>query len=73
MQLLTRYGRYGLDLAKYLDLSNFKQYDQAHFHAGTYSLQMELKGWAMRSVDGRPTPQGVWVGTVTSNILQVHF
>jgi hypothetical protein len=62
-----------LDLAKYLDLSNSKQNDQAHFHAGTYSLQMELKGWPMRSVDGRPAPQGVWVGTVTSNILQVHF
>jgi hypothetical protein len=61
-----------LDLAKYFDLSNSKQYDQAHFHAGTYSLQLELKG-PMRSVDGRSTPQGVWVGTVTSNILQVHF
>jgi hypothetical protein len=62
-----------LDLAKYLDLSNSKQYDQAHFHAGTYSLQMELTGPPMRYVDGRPTPPGVWVGTVTSNILQVHF
>jgi hypothetical protein len=62
-----------LTLAKYLDLSNSKQYDQAHFHAGTYSLQMELTGPPMRYVDGRPTPPGVWVGTVTSNILQVHF
>jgi len=62
-----------LDLAKYLDLSNSKQYDQVHFHAGTYSLQMELTGPPMRYVDGRPTPPGVWVGTVTSNILQVHF
>jgi hypothetical protein len=64
-----------LDLTKYLDLSNSKQYDQAHFHAGTYSLQMELKGWPrpMWSVDGSPTPQGFWIGTVTSNNLQVHF
>ena len=62
-----------LDLTKYLDLSNSKQYEQAHFHAGTYSLQMELTGPPIRYVDGRPTPQGVWVGTVTSDILQVYF
>src|SRR5580700_6449086 len=62
-----------LDLTKYLDLSNSKQYEQAHFHAGIYSLQMELTGPPIRYVDGRPTPQGVWVGTVTSDILQVYF
>lgn len=62
-----------LSLTKYLDLSNSKQYDQARFPAGTYSLQMELTGPPTRFVDGRPTPQEVWVGTVTSNILQVHF
>jgi hypothetical protein len=62
-----------LDLTKYLDLSNTKHYDQAHFHAGTYAMQMELTGPPIRYVDGRPTPPGVWVGTVTSNILQVHF
>jgi hypothetical protein len=47
-----------LDLTKYLDLSNSKQYEQAHFHAGTYSLQMELTGPLIRYVDGRPTAQG---------------
>jgi hypothetical protein len=62
-----------LDLTKYLDLSNSKQYEQAHFHAGTYLLQMELTGPPIRYVDGRPTPPGVWVGTVTSNVLQIHF
>jgi hypothetical protein len=62
-----------LDLTKYLDLSNSKQYDQAHFHTGTYALQMELTGPPTRYVHGRPTPPEVWVGTVTSNILQVHF
>jgi hypothetical protein len=61
-----------LDLTKYLDLSDSKQY-QARFHAGTYSLQMELTGPPIRYVDGRPTAPGVWVGTVTSNVLQIHF
>jgi hypothetical protein len=62
-----------LDLTNYLDFSNSKQYEQAHFHAGTYSLQMELMGPPIRYVDGRPTPPGVWVGTVTSNVLQIDF
>jgi hypothetical protein len=62
-----------LELTKYLDLSDSKRYDQTDFHAGTYSLQMELTGWPMRSVDGPSAPRGFWVGTVTSNILQVHF
>jgi hypothetical protein len=62
-----------LDLTKYLDLSNSKQYDQAHFHAGTYSLRMELTGPPIRYVDGLSTPPGVSIGAVTSNVLQVHF
>src|ERR1700688_1463844 len=62
-----------LHLTKFLALSNSKQYDQAHLHAGTYSLQMELTGPPIRHAEGRPTPPGVLVGTVTSNILQVHF
>jgi hypothetical protein len=62
-----------LDLTKYLDLSNSKQYAQAHFPAGTYTLQMELSGPEIQYDDGRPTPPGVGVGTVTSNILQIHF
>jgi hypothetical protein len=62
-----------LDLTKYLDLSNSKQYDQAHLHAGTYSLKMELTGPPIRYVDRRSTPRGVSIGAVTSNVLQVHF
>jgi hypothetical protein len=62
-----------VDLTKYLDLSNSKQFVQAHFPAGEYSLQMELMGPTIQYEDGRPTPPGVWVGTVTSSILQVHF
>jgi hypothetical protein len=62
-----------LDLTKYLDISNSKQYVQAHFPAGTYALQVELMGPTIRYEDGRPAPPGVWVGTVTSNVLQVYF
>lgn len=62
-----------LDLTKYLDISNSRRYVQAHFPAGAYSLQMELTGPVILYADGRATPPGVWVGTVTSNVLQVHF
>ena len=36
-------------------------------------LQMELSGPEIQYDDGRPTPPELWVGTVTSNILQIHF
>ena len=35
-----------LDIGKYLDFSNSKQYDLARFPAGNYSLQAELTGEA---------------------------
>jgi hypothetical protein len=62
-----------LDLTKYLDFSNSRQYKQVHFHAGAYRLQVDLTGPPIRYVDGRATPQDVWVGTVMSNVLKIHF
>jgi hypothetical protein len=62
-----------LDLGKYLDLSDSKEYVDATFHAGTYSLRAELTGPLRQFTDGTPSPVGTWKGTVTSNILQVRF
>ena len=61
-----------LDLGKYLDLSDSKQYVSARFHAGTYSLQAELTVSPMTGPNQRP-PIKTWIGTVSSNILQVRF
>jgi hypothetical protein len=56
-----------LDIGKYLDLADSKQYDVARFPAGVYSLQVEL----------RPIPSDgkvkYWAGTLSSNALKVHF
>lgn len=62
-----------LDLGKYLDLSDSKEYEGATFHAGTYSLWAELTGHLIQRTDGTHSPAGTWKGTVTSNILQVRF
>jgi hypothetical protein len=52
-----------LDIGKYLDLSDSKQYDVARFPAGVYSLQAELRQM--------PSDRNVkyWAGTVSSNAL----
>jgi hypothetical protein len=62
-----------LDLGKYLDLSDSKEYEEATFHSGTYSLWAELTGHLIQRSDGTSSPAGTWKGTVTSNILQVRF
>jgi hypothetical protein len=59
-----------LDIGKYLDLSDSKQYQMARFPAGKYSLQVELRY--------NPPESGVprskyWTGTVSSNIVEIHF
>jgi len=69
-----------LSLGKYLDLSDSQQYGVFRFHAGTYSLQVELSGtdnWLVLIPKTSPLystfKATVWTGTVKSNILQIHF
>jgi hypothetical protein len=59
-----------LDIGKYLDLSDSKQYAMARFPAGKYSLQAELT--QSESYLG-PTKIKYWAGAVSSNILEVRF
>jgi hypothetical protein len=59
-----------LDIDKYLDLSDSTQYEEARFPAGKYSLQAELR--EMPSQSNVATTKH-WVGTVSSNILEVGF
>jgi hypothetical protein len=59
-----------LDIGKYLDLSDSKQYQAARFPAGKYALQTELR--EMPSEWNMATTKH-WVGTVSSNILELHF
>lgn len=49
-----------LELGKYLDLSDSKEYESARFHAGTYSLRAELTGPLRQFTDGTPLPVGTW-------------
>jgi hypothetical protein len=60
-----------LDIGKYLDLSDSKQYQgMARFPSGKYSLQAELRYMPRES--GVPRSK-YWIGTVSSNIVEVHF
>jgi hypothetical protein len=61
-----------LDIGKYVDLSDSKQYDGARFSAGNYSLQAEL------TTEPSEIPQtlktkNIWTGRITSNSVQVQF
>ena len=58
-----------LAIGKYLDLSDSRQYEQARFPAGKYSLQAELRKTPSHSKAWTTN----WVGTVSSNILEVRF
>jgi hypothetical protein len=58
-----------LDIGKYLDLSDSRQYEQARFPAGKYSLQAELRKTPSHSRAWTTN----WVGTISSNILEVRF
>jgi hypothetical protein len=59
-----------LDIGKYLDLSDSKQYEEARFPAGKYSLQAELREMPSQA---NVATTNYWVGTVSSNILEVGF
>jgi hypothetical protein len=59
-----------LDIGKYLDLSDSKQFVQARFPAGKYSLEAELTYMPPESAVPR---YGNWTGSVTSNTVEVDF
>lgn len=61
-----------LDISKYVDLSDSRQYVGATFPAGKYSLQAEL---ATESSDIPPNlkTKNVWTGRITSNSVPVQF
>jgi len=62
-----------LEIGKYVDLSDSKQYDGARFPAGKYSLQAELKVERSEIPKSMLKTTNVWVGSVTSNIVQIQF
>jgi len=62
-----------LDIGKYVDLSDSKQYDGARFPAGKYSLQAELTTERSEIPKSMLKTKNVWVGRATSNIVQVQF
>jgi hypothetical protein len=62
-----------LDLSKYFDLTDSKQYDAARFHAGNYLLQAEF---AMKPSDARNLilhATNPWSVRTYSNTIQVQF
>jgi len=62
-----------LNLGKYVDLSDSKQYDGARFPAGNYSLQAELTTAPSDIPKSMPKTTKVWVGEASSNTVQVQF
>jgi len=62
-----------LDVGKYLDLSDSKQYDEARFPAGNYSLQAELTTAPSDIPTSLLKTKNVWSGRAGSNTLQVQF
>lgn len=62
-----------LDLGKYFDLTDAKQYEMARFHAGDYTLQAEFTMRPSNSKTVSPSSTNVWSGLVYSNTVQVHF
>jgi hypothetical protein len=59
-----------LDIGKYFDLSDSKQYQEARFPAGKYSLQAEL---SQMPSEWDAATKGHWTGRVSSNIVEVLF
>jgi hypothetical protein len=62
-----------LDIGKYVDLSDSKQYDGARFPAGKYSLQAELTTEPSEIPKSMLKTKNVWTGKATSNNVQVQF
>ena len=62
-----------LDIGKYVDVSDSKQYDAARFSAGSYSLQAEFTREPSDAPSSRPKTTNVWTGKASSNILKIQF
>jgi hypothetical protein len=58
-----------LDISKYFDLKNLKQYEGARFPAGSYLVEAHFTS----SSDPIPNVKSHWFGTVKSNIVPVQF
>jgi hypothetical protein len=59
-----------LDLSKYVDLTDAKQFEMTRFPAGPYSLEAEFTNvWESPLQDKKTT----WLGTVKSNTIQIQF
>jgi hypothetical protein len=61
-----------LDISKYVDLSDSKQYVGARFPAGDYSLQAELSTEPSEITPDLRT-RNVWTGKIISNNVPVQF
>jgi hypothetical protein len=61
-----------LDIGKYVDLSDAKQYVGARFPAGDYSLQAELSTEPSEITPDLKTTN-VWTGRIVSNNVPVQF
>ena len=62
-----------LNVGKYVDLSDSKQYDGARLHAGKYSLQAELTTAPSDIPTSMFKTKNVWIGRASSNTLQLQF
>ena len=62
-----------LDIGKYVDLSDSKQYDGARFAGGKYSLQAELTMELSDIQKSTLKAKNVWTGKAVSNTVQVQF
>lgn len=62
-----------LDIGKYVDLSDSKQYDGARFPAGNYSLQAELTTEPSDNPKSILKTKNVWMGRAISNTVPIHF
>jgi hypothetical protein len=59
-----------LDLSKYFDFADSKQYDTGRFPAGTYSVEAEFAG--VSDLKGHPE-KITWAGTLKSNPIEIQF
>lgn len=62
-----------LNVGKYVDLSDAKQYDGARFPAGNYSLQAELTAAPSDIPKSTLKTKNVWTGRASSNIVKIQF
>jgi hypothetical protein len=62
-----------LDIGKYVDLSDSKQYAGARFPAGNYSLQAELPTETSDILKSMLKTKNVWMGRAISNTVQTQF